>query len=409
MHSVAQKSNVSEPTASYIDPLGPQKSIVERATRLQSLVKANAQAAEDARRVGDETIAALQREGLFHIAVPERLGGAGANFRTFIDAVSEIGRADGGTGWAVALLNVCTWFATLFSERAQAEVFGKTPGARVCGVFTMPVQSERVDGGYRVSGEWWYGSGSLHAQWGTLGIKIGENADGSPITALALIPLSDLTIRDTWHVAGMRASGSNTLVADNVFVPDHRVQAFADMAAENYAREWAEEPNYHASFVPVAEIVLVAVQIGLARHAVDLTLQKGAGKPVAYTVFSEARQSPAHQIKLAEAMCDIDSAYLLVARACADIDGAALRREKLDLVTRARVRMDTGHAAKLCRESINKLLSVNGAGSFALANPLQRIWRDSEIASRHAFVHPEMASLIYGRALFGIEELIQPY
>ncbi|MGY3692410.1 alkylation response protein AidB-like acyl-CoA dehydrogenase [Bradyrhizobium sp. USDA 3240] len=108
-------------------------------------------------------------------------------------------------------------------------------------------------------------------------------------------------------------------------------------------------------------------------------------------------------------MCDIDSAYLLVARACADIDGAALRREKLDLMTRARVRMDTGHAAKLCRESINKLLSVNGAGSFALANPLQRIWRDSEIASRHAFVHPEMASLIYGRALFGIEELIQPY
>jgi len=407
MHSGTQKSNAAG--QSYVDPLGAEKSVVEKATRLQALIKANSQAAEDARRVTDEVVAALHREGLFHISVPKRLGGSGANFRTFIDAVSEIGRADGGTGWAVALLNVCTWFATLFSERAQAEVFGDNPAARVCGVFTMPVRSERVDGGYRVSGEWWYGSGSLHAQWGTLGIKIGDNPDGSPVNALALVPLSDLSIRDTWHVAGMRASGSNTLVAENVFIPEYRVQAFADMAAETYAREWADEPNYHASFIPVAEIVLVAVQIGLARHAVDLTLQKGGSKPVAYTIFTEARQSPAHQIKFAEAMSDIDAAYLLVARACADIDDAALRREKLDMVTRARVRMDTGHAAKLCREAINKLLSVNGAGSFALANPLQRIWRDSEIASRHAFVHPEMASLVYGRALFGIEEPIQPY
>jgi len=393
----------------FFDAPGPDIGIVNRVAKLQGFIRENAEKGDEDRRVPEAVITALHEEKLFHISIPKHLGGLGGNFRTFIDTVSEVGRADGGTGWAVALLNVCTWFTTLFSEQAQADVFGETPDARVCGVFTTPVKTEKVEGGYRATGEWWYGSGSLHAQWGTLAITTGVLPDGSPDIALALIPMSDLTIRDTWFVAGMRASGSNTIVADNVFIPEHRVHSFGAMANEDYLREFDEEPNYHASFIPVAEIVLVAAQIGLARAALDITLEKGASKPVAYTIFTEARQSPVHQIKVAEAASQIDAAYFLITRACADVDRAALSRTKLDPLTRARIRMDTGQCAQLCREAINKLLSVNGAGSFASANPLQRIWRDSEVASRHSFVHPEMASHIYGRVLLGVEDIVQPF
>src|SRR5271166_4726125 len=411
-HSATQQSAPVEaprPLDAFFEAPGPDLEIIARAKRLQPLIRENAQAGDDARRASEAVIDALHAQGLFYISVPKRLGGSGANFRTFIDAVAEVARADGGTGWVVALLNVCTWFATLFGEKAQADAFGKTPDARICGIITPPAKTEKVEGGLRVTGEWWYASGSLHAQWATLGVKLGDNPDGSPRLGFALVPFTDLTLRDTWHVAGMRASGSNTLVADDVFGPDHRIQSFDDMATEIYARKPSDEVNDYASFIPVAEIVLVANQIGLARAAIDLVLAKSATKPVAYTVFKEARHSPVHQVKLAEAASDTDQAYMLVARACADIDRAARRREKLDPLTRARIRMDTGHAARLCREAINRLLSVNGAASFALANQLQRIWRDSEVASRHAFVLPEMASLIYGRALFGIEEPIQPY
>jgi 3-hydroxy-9,10-secoandrosta-1,3,5(10)-triene-9,17-dione monooxygenase len=393
----------------FFDAPGPDREVVARARDLQPLIRAKAQVGEEARRVNEEVVEALHAQGLFHIAIPGRLGGLGGNFRTFIEAVSEIGRADGGTGWAAALLNVCTWFATLFGEEAQSEVFGKKGGTRVCGIFTPPARNEKVTGGMRVSGEWPYASGSAHAQWATLGVMLGTNPDGTPIPGLAVVPMRDLTIKDTWHVAGMRASGSNTLVAHDIFIPEHRIQAFNDMAMEDYARPASNEPNDYASFIPVAEIILVAVQLGLARAAIDLTLQKGGSKSVAYTIFTQARQSPAHQIELANAVTDADQAHLLVARACADIDRAAIEHKKLDTVTRARIRMDTGRAGKLCREAINRLLSVNGAGSFANVNPLQRIWRDSEIASRHAFVLPEVASLIYGRVLFGIEEPIQPF
>ncbi|UXT61255.1 oxidoreductase (plasmid) [Agrobacterium fabrum] len=402
-------ANRSAPMQAFFNAPGPNQEIIARARGLYDLVKSHSQAGDDNRMVSQEVIEALQENGLFHISIPKRLGGSGANFRTFIDAVAEIAKADGGTAWAVALLNVCTWFGSLFSEQAQRESFGPTPGVRICGIFTAPAKTEIVEGGIRVTGEWWYASGSRHAQWATLGVHLGTNPDGSPILGLALVPLSDLDYRDTWFVAGMRASGSNTLVANNVFIPNHRIQNFGDMAAEIYAGDESDEASDYASFVPVAEIVLVAAQLGLARGAIDQTLAKAPAKSVAYTTYTQTRYSPVHQIELAEAVSMADQAYLLVARACADIDSAALRKQKLDPLTRARIRMDTGQAGKLSREAINKLLSVNGAASFALANQMQRIWRDSEVASRHAFVLPEMANLIYGRILFGVEEIIQPF
>ncbi|WP_432845917.1 hypothetical protein ACQPXB_35445 [Amycolatopsis sp. CA-161197] len=78
------------------------------------------------------------------------------------------------------------------------------------------------------------------------------------------------------------------------------------------------------------------------------------------------------------------------------------------MVVRARIRMDTGLAITYSRGAINRTLTMNGAGSFATGNPLQRIWRDSEAASRHGLIQPEIATEIYGRALFGDDEFVMP-
>lgn len=406
--AVAPIAQQRRPFDPFADIPAPDYALVDKARGLFDKVRARAQENEDQRFVAQDLADTIGAEGLFHIVVPQRFGGQGANFRTYIDAVSEIGRADGGAGWATALLNVCAWVTTLFSEKAQAEVFTGDRLNRVCGVFAPSATAEKVEGGWKISGEWGYASGSAHAQWATLGFPFTTDEKGTVIPALALVPMSELEIKQTWYVAGMRASGSNTLIGNDLFVPDYRVHRFDDLANGNYANGDPAENSQHASFLPVAEIILVAVQIGLARAAIDLTLTMGASKTVSYTVYSQARQSPAHQIKLAEAVSDADQAYLLVVRACADIDRAARDRVPLDMKTRARIRMDAGQAAKLCRESINRLLSVNGAGAFATANALQRIWRDSEVASRHAFVLPEIASLIYGRYLFDVDDFVMP-
>lgn len=74
----------------------------------------------------------------------------------------------------------------------------------------------------------------------------------------------------------------------------------------------------------------------------------------------------------------------------------------------SRVRSDIATAATRCRQAVGLLLNVAGAGSFAQANPLQRIWRDLEIISRHGLVNVDIGREIYGRALLGYRGAGQP-
>ncbi|GAA3584910.1 acyl-CoA dehydrogenase family protein [Amycolatopsis ultiminotia] len=386
------------------EAIAPDTEIVARATALLPLIEKHAEATSAQRRVVPEVVDALEAAGLLKIMVPQHLGGLGANLRTMMESVAEIGHGDGSTAWAAALLNVCTWFATTFSDRAQEDMFGEDPNAHASGIFSPPLKSERVDGGYLVSGRWGYASGSFAATWATLGIAL-DVPEGQDPRALALIPATAWRIEPTWFVAGMKGSGSDTIVVEDHFVPDHRIQSFADMVEGRFATSHKpDEQSANMAFIPVASLVLVAAQLGLARHALDVTLAKLPPKNVAYTYYTNARNSPTHQVAVAEAVSRFDQAELLMQRATADIDGAAAARVQLDRRTRARVRMDTGMIGELVKEGIDRLMTANGASSFADANVLSRIWRDSEIAGRHALVMPELGKEAYGRLLLGADE-----
>lgn len=92
----------------------------------------------------------------------------------------------------------------------------------------------------------------------------------------------------------------------------------------------------------------------------------------------------------------------------ADIDEPAARGEYPDFLTRARVRADVGWVVDHIVRAINILLSAHGAASFADVNPLQRIWRDSSVAARHAVVLPVVGYEVYGKALLEREDQITP-
>src|SRR5204863_9339161 len=117
---------------------------------------------------------------------------------------------------------------------------------------------------------------------------------------------------------------------------------------------------------------------------------------------------PTHHLHLTPTTANTHTAPLHAYRAALDIDQPAPTGVYLDRLTRARVRMDTGYVARQCREAIEILLSVNGAGSFAEANPLQRMWRNTETASRHAVIGPEISQELYGRELLGLDTNITP-
>ena len=189
--------------------------------------------------------------------------------------------ADGATGWVLALTNVCHWLVGLYHDEAQQEIFGADPDARVCGVLTPSIETRREDGGLVVSGRWAWASGSLHATWGLVGALDKDAAGNVTEHVLALIPMSELTVEDTWFVAGMKGTGSNTLVADEVFVPDHRLLS-VPKGIENELPDRAQGRGaLRSSFIPVLALILVGPQLGLARAARDLSSRRRPSAPSA--------------------------------------------------------------------------------------------------------------------------------
>jgi alkylation response protein AidB-like acyl-CoA dehydrogenase len=376
--------------------------LIRRATELQPLLAKNAARTEADRRVPEENIEAIREAGLFRLMVPKRLGGHETTIKTKMEVSAALAEACGSTAWVTGLTNVCGWLVGTLPDQAQQDVFGADPDARVAGVLAPSPDIEKVDGGYVVSGRWAWSSGSLHATW-ALGGVVQLGPDGAPIDVGSVImPMSELTIEDTWFVAGMKGTGSNTVVADRVFVPDHRYASVPAGIAGHYGTEHTDEALYHSALIPVLALILVGPLLGLGRAALKLAIEKAPKRAVSYTRLATQTESTAFQLKIAEAAMTLDDAILHAHRGADDIDGWAARRETMDYATRARVRADTGWTSTKVREAISLILDAHGASGFADSSPMQRIWRDANTAGRHAIANPLVSQEVYGKALLGI-------
>jgi alkylation response protein AidB-like acyl-CoA dehydrogenase len=225
---------------------------------------------------------------------------------------------------------------------------------------------------------------------------------------LSLMPMTDLTIEDTWHMAGMKGTGSNTIVAKNVFVPEYRFLPYPPAFEGRYRTEHTEEAVYRAALVPLTVLILIGSQLGVARAALDHAIVKAPTRGVTHTNYASQRESSGFQVLLAEAAMKIETAHLHAFRAADDLDRASTSGRHPDLLERARCRADTALAAKGCREAVDLLVSAHGTSSLADSNRMQRLWRDVHVASHHAITEWHVNLEIYGKALLGVEPNITP-
>ena len=183
------------------------------------LLTRHADRTEAGRQGVPEVMRALEDAGLFEVIVPERLGGLGAPWRpSSASRQSSAKRARPRPG--CNLLNITTWAAS--QARAAQELFDSPQRPRGPGVLIPSGTACRVDGGYRVSGKWSFASGSFYATWFTGGVYVVEATGGVTGVGMVLAPRSDFRVENTWFVAGMNGTASNTVVLDDVFVPtDH--------------------------------------------------------------------------------------------------------------------------------------------------------------------------------------------
>jgi alkylation response protein AidB-like acyl-CoA dehydrogenase len=217
------------------------------------------------------------------------------------------------------------------------------------------------------------------------------------------MPIADVVVEDTWFMVGMKGTGSNTIVAKDAFVPEHRFLPYPPAFAGRYRTEHVDEPVYRVALVPVTVLILAGSQLGTARAALDYVVSKAQTRGITHTTFQRQSDSSGFQMLVADAAMKIDTAYLHALRAADDLDRAAAAGRHPELAERARVRMDTALAAKYAREAVELLVQAHGTSSLGDHNPLQRMWRDVHVASHHAITEWQVNLEVYGRALLGVE------
>lgn len=369
--------------------------LVARAAALRPLLAEHADRTESDRQVVPEVMDALEAAGLFEVIVPKRVGGSGATMATQLAVAAELGHECASTAWVQTLLNVTTWASS--RSPSASELFEAESRPRVCGVLAASGTAVPTDGGYRVSGKWPFASGSFHATWFLGGVLLVDDAGEVSGAGMVAVPRSDFAIDDTWFVAGMCGTASNTVVVDDVFIPASRFTPLDEAGIDS-----GGDPADLWPLGSALSLILMGPLLGTARACADLVTEKAPKRALSYTSYSATTQSMVAVTEVARARLDIDSAWLHAFQAAAYIDaaGAGAPRNALE---EARLRGQCGYVTSLLRQGVDTLLDVAGAGSFASANVLQRHWRDVNVGSRHAFLATNLAVETYGRALFGLE------
>jgi alkylation response protein AidB-like acyl-CoA dehydrogenase len=374
--------------------------LVARAVALQPLLRAHASDSESNRRLDDAVIAGLSDAGLFRLLKPSRFGGYATGVRTVVEITEALGVADGSAAWVVGLGASAGWMIGLSSPRVQEEVLGSDPDVRLAGS-AHPAPARQVDGGLVVSGRWPYASGSHHAAWAGISAAVIDDAGGVVDVYMCLVPSSEMRLDDTWHVAGMRGTGSNTWVADELFVPEHRLMsmsAIGDLGAQ-------ESP---LPFAPLATLMLVGPLLGLGQATLSVVSADASKKTMHHTVFARQSDSVGVQVQVAEAALALQTARLHAYQAADTLDEAVAGARTLTYDDRAQIRAASGYAAQQVLTAIQELVNVHGAASFAETSPVQRYWRDANTAARHAGLNAVVGYEVLGKVLLGVDERISP-
>ncbi|MCW5774270.1 MAG: hypothetical protein KIT16_21690, partial [Rhodospirillaceae bacterium] len=226
--------------------------LVARAIALIPPLRERVAEADRLRRMPPANVEAVREAGLFKVLQPRRFGGYQMPLRTHIDTIAAVARGCASTAWCMGVIHAHSWLMAHFPAAAQEETYGADPDALISAVISPRGKAQAVAGGYRLSGFWPFGSGSQHSQWLFLGAVV-ENDKGEVIDeADFLVPTGAVTIKDDWNVTGLRGTGSCSLAAQDLFVPQHRCLSLrALIGGETPGARLHEGWLYKSAGVPV--------------------------------------------------------------------------------------------------------------------------------------------------------------
>jgi alkylation response protein AidB-like acyl-CoA dehydrogenase len=376
--------------------------LVERVRAIQPLLREHALRSQQERRVTAEVVSALTDAGVYRMNVPRRYGGYQSRLSTQVEVLGEIAAGCGSTGFMALIQAGCSYIAALFPDEAQDEIF-TGPDVRVGGTLIPDAVAVATDGGYVVDGTSAFATGCQNADWHLLTARV-ESVGGPPEVLWTAVPMADLEILDDWYVSGLAGSGSNSVVARNVFVPAHRVLPVGPLLGGDFpSKANADDPFYRMPVLLLFCAWTAPNALGLARAALAEFTERIHRRGITYTFHERQYEAGVTHLQAAEAAMKISCAELLTGEFVARIEAAARSGEPYTQADRARIRAQSGYTTRLCKEAVDIIASASGASSLHRDVPVQRAVRDLHALSLHSFVNPTTNLELYGRVLSGLD------
>jgi len=375
---------------------------LEVARGLAPSIRKRAAEIEAARKLPADLVMDIANARLFRVALPEAEGGLGADIVTTLQVIEEVARADGSTGWCLAMgINTLRQSAQ-FAPEVRRQIFFSDPVGISAGSANPRGRAVAVPGGYRVTGHWFFASGCMHssALHGACKVFDGDEPRLRPngdqeVRIAYFYPKSIARIIDTWDVSGLRGTGSHDIEVADLFVPDERTFSALDLRAR------VTGPMNRMHGFDLAGCSFCCVGLGVARAAIDEFVELAQVK-VPRSSSELLRDRAIVQAKIGEAEALLRSGRALLFDVVEDMWETVLAARPITERQRADLRLAMTHAAQSAGTATHMVCAAAGTTSIFTKSPLERYARDAEVVTRHnqlQFVNYEAV----GRTVLGLE------
>jgi len=368
------------------------QSPVDVARELFPTIRSAADQIEADRELPRPLFETLADAGLFKLALPRTIGGAELDLPTYIQVLEEIAKADASTAWIV---NQCAIFAT-YAARMPRDVarmiWIDTPRSVVANAAAPTAEAVEVPGGYRVTGRHGFSTGCRHASWITARAKTVEN--GQPGQRFFFVPVAEVELLDTWHVRGMRGTGTHEFVVDDVFVPAERTvrQAGAPLLDNG--------PLYQIPRVLLFASGDAASALGVARSCLATFAELAVDK-TPHNMLATLRDQSLVQAAVGQTEAQIRSGRAFLTEAVHEVWTEATSSSPVTLDRRAALRLATTHAIRSAIQAVDTVYNAAGATAIYEGNPIQRHFQDIHVISQHQQARLSYYEMI-GKHLLGL-------
>lgn len=379
-------------------------SLLNEVKRIRPVIEENAADAEAERQLSNVAYEAMYDAGLFAMLAPKAYGGLELHPVDTMRVWEAVARIDSAAAWNLVMTQAVGGFAARLPAEGVQEIFGDGPPT-LAGALNPPGAAVRVEGGWRITGQYPFGSGCHNAKW--LGMPAVEMeggqpkvdpATGQPAPFGAFFPRSEAKLLDTWHTLGMRGTGSTDYAVKDLFVPERLTAPVAPLQSP--------APGFEGPLFRMwpwtAILGEASVSVAIAAAAVDDAVELCKAKVPAYNV-TPLREQQLAQFQMGKAKARVeasrDTLYRAAGAAYEDVERSG---SLLTADSKIRLQLAVCFAAEACAEAIRLVNDAIGASSIRLNQPFERYFRDAHTLLQHSSKSsPRYASA--GRLMFGGE------